>query len=113
MKKNLLIVLLFCIIKVEAQTSTFTVSDSLFAKGRYKLALQELDKMEPSFLSNYKKATIYESIDSYKNTTIFLEKSLTFTNDYKAKLKLAKNYRRLKKLKRQLKFMKKSWKKIH
>ena len=103
MKKNLLIVLLFCIIKVEAQTSTFTVSDSLFAKGRYKLALQELDKMEPSFLSNYKKAIIYESIDSYKNTTIFLEKSLTFTNDYKAKLKLAKNYRRLKKTKKAVK----------
>jgi hypothetical protein len=33
MKKKILIVLLFTILKVEAQTSTFSVSDSLFAKG--------------------------------------------------------------------------------
>lgn len=96
MKKKILIVLLFVFVKVEAQTSTFTVSDSLFAKGRYKLALKELDKVEPSFLSNYKKAVIYESIDDYKKAAEFLEKSITFKDDEKAKLKLAKNYRSLK-----------------
>lgn len=96
MKKKILIVLLFIIVKVEAQTSTFAVSDSLFAKGRYKLALQELGKCEPSFLSNYKTAVIYESIDNYKKAAYFLEKAITFKDDEKAKLKLAKNYRALK-----------------
>lgn len=96
MKKKILIVLLFAIVKLEAQTSTFAVSDSLFAKGRYKLALQELDKSEPSFLSNYKTAVIYESIDNYKKAAYFLEKAITFKDDEKAKLKLAKNYRALK-----------------
>ena len=96
MKKKILIVLLFTILKVEAQTSTFSVADSLFAKGRYKLALKELDKKEDSFLSNYKKAVIYESIDNYKNAAQFFKKALTFKEDYKTKLKLAKNYRSLK-----------------
>ncbi|MGK0329924.1 MAG: uncharacterized membrane protein YciS (DUF1049 family), partial [Polaribacter sp.] len=41
MKKKILIVVLFVIVKVGAQTSTFSVIDSLFAKGRYKLALKE------------------------------------------------------------------------
>lgn len=99
MKKKILIVLLFTILKVEAQTSTFSVIDSLFAKGRYKLALQELDKQQPSFLSNYKKAVIYESIDNHKKTVEYLENALTFRDDKNAKLKLAKNYRRLKKTK--------------
>jgi len=96
MKKKILIVVLFVIVKVEAQTSTFAVSDSLFAKGRYKLALKELDKSDASFLSNYKTAVIYESIDNYKKAAYFLEKALTFKDDEKAKLKLAKNYRALK-----------------
>ena len=98
-KKILLLLLLFAIVKVEAQTSTFTVVDSLFAKGRYKLALKELDKNNPSFLSNYKKAIIYESIDDYKKTAEFLEKALIFKNDDKANLRLAKTYQRLKKYK--------------
>ena len=96
MKKKILIVLLFAIVKVEAQTSTFAVSDSLFAKGRYKLALKELNKSESSFLSNYKTAIIYESIDNYKKAAYFLEKAIAFKDDEKAKLKLAKNYRALK-----------------
>ena len=100
MKKKILIVMLCAIVKVEAQTSTFAVSDSLFAKGRYKFALSELDKKEDSFLSNYKKAVIYESIDNYKKATYFLEKAITFKDDEKAKLKLAKNYRALKQSKK-------------
>lgn len=100
MKKKILIALLFIIVKVEAQTSTFFVIDSLFAKGRYKLALKELDLKQPSFLSNYKKAVIYESIDNYEKTAEFLEKAIAFKNDKNSKLKLAKNYRRLKKSKK-------------
>jgi tetratricopeptide (TPR) repeat protein len=102
MKKKILIVLLllFTMLKVGAQTSTFSTSDSLFAKGRYKLALKKLDEKQPSFLSNYKKAVIYESIDNYKKTAEFLEKAITFKDDENTKLKLAKNYRRLKKSKK-------------
>lgn len=100
MKKKILIVVLFAILKVEAQTSTFAVADSLFAKGRYKLALKELDKKEASFLSNYKKAVIYESIDNYKKAAYYLEKAIAFKDDEKAKLKLAKNYRALKQSKK-------------
>jgi tetratricopeptide (TPR) repeat protein len=100
MKKKILIVLLFTILKVGAQTSTFSVADILFEKGRYKLALKELENKPSSFLSNYKKAVIYESIDNYKKTVEFLEKAITIKDDKKAKLKLAKNYRRLKKSKK-------------
>ena len=100
MKKKILIVLLFGILKVEAQTSTFSASDSLFAKGRYKLALKELENKPSSFLSNYKKAVIYESIDDYKKTAEFLEKAIVFKDDEKAKLKLAKMYQILKKSKK-------------
>lgn len=96
MKKKILFVLLLVVVKVEAQTSTFSVADSLFAKGRYKLALKELDTKEASFLSNFKKAVIYESIDNYKKSAFYLEQAITFKDDEKAKLKLAKNYRALK-----------------
>ena len=98
MKRKILIVLLFGILKVGAQTSTFSTIDSLFEKGRYQLALSQLDKTDnPSFLSNYKIAVIYESIDNYKKTIFFLEKALVYKNDYKAKLKLAKAYQRINK----------------
>ncbi|MGK0421477.1 MAG: tetratricopeptide (TPR) repeat protein [Polaribacter sp.] len=100
MKERILIVLLFVIVKVGAQTSTFSAIDSLFEKGRYKLALKELDAKQPTFLSNFKKAVIYESIDNYKKTVEFLEKAITIKDDEKAKLKLAKNYRRLKQSKK-------------
>ncbi|MEO9570378.1 MAG: tetratricopeptide repeat protein [Polaribacter sp.] len=104
MKKKILLVLLFAIIKVEAQSSAFSAIDSLFEKGRYKFALKELEKVkEPSFLSNYKTAIIYESIDNYSKTAQFLEKALTFKDDYKSKLKLAKAYQRLKKAKKSIK----------
>ena len=74
MKKKILIVLLFTMLKVGAQTSTFSVADILFEKGRYKLALKELENKPSSFLSNYKKAVIYESIDDYKKAAQFQKK---------------------------------------
>ena len=96
MKKKVLILLLFTILKVEAQTSTFFVVDSLFEKGRYKLALKKLKQIQPpSFLTNYKTAVIYESIDNYQQTAYFLEKALKLQDDEKAKIKLARAYQRL------------------
>ena len=98
MKKKIILVLLFVIVKVEAQTSTFSAIDSLFAKGRYQSALKELKAIKPpTFLSNYKTAIIYESIDNYKKSAEFLEKALIFKDDYQTKIKLAKAYQRLKK----------------
>ena len=46
MKKKILVLLLFVLIKVEAQTSTFSTIDSLFEKGRYQLALKELKQID-------------------------------------------------------------------
>ncbi|AUC86388.1 hypothetical protein CW731_14355 [Polaribacter sp. ALD11] len=98
MKKRILIVVLFVIVKVGAQTPTFSRIDSLFENGRYQLALERLKALEsPSFLSNYKMAVIYESIDNYKQTAYFLEQALTFKEDKKASLKLAKVYQKLRK----------------
>ena len=102
MKKKILIIAILWIVKVEAQTSTFFTVDSLFAKGRYKLALLKLDKMPSTFESNFKTATIYESIDNYMKTVEFLEKALIFKDDYQSKLKLAKGYQRLKKSKKSI-----------
>lgn len=103
MKKIIIFLFITAVLKVEAQTSAFAVSDSLFAIGRYKMALADLDKKEASFLLNFKKATIYESIDNYKNAAYFFEQALTFKEDYKTKLKLAKNYRSLKQSKKAIK----------
>lgn len=98
MKKKILLVLLFGFLKVEAQTSTFSAIDSLFENGRYQLALKKLKQLQPpNFLTNYKTAVIYESIDNYKQTANFLEKALAFKEDKKASLKLAKAYIRLSK----------------
>lgn len=98
MKKKILIVVLFIMVKVEAQTSAFAAIDSLFENGRYQLALQKLESINPpSFLSNYKTALIYESIDNYKKTVSFLEKALEFKEHKKASLKLSKAYLRLSK----------------
>tara|TARA_B110000091_G_scaffold206208_1_gene242733 strand:+ start:3263 stop:4519 length:1257 start_codon:yes stop_codon:yes gene_type:complete len=103
-KKILILILLFTIIKVEAQTSTFSTIDSLFEKGRYQLALAAFDTIQSnSFLTNYKKAIIYESIDNYTKTIQFLEKALLYKEDDQAKYKLAKAYQKLNKIEKSIK----------
>lgn len=98
MKKRILIVLLFVVVKAGAQSSAFSAIDSLFENGRYQLALKKLKEIKsPSFLSNYKTAVIYESIDNYKQTAYFLEQALIFKENKKASLKLAKAYQKIKK----------------
>ena len=104
MKKKIVLVFLFVIVKVGAQNPAFSTVDSLFEIGRYKMALTALNKIEnPSFLSNYKTAVIYESIDNYAKTIVFLEKALVFKEDYHAKLKLANAYKRIKKFNKAVK----------
>ncbi|WP_299012995.1 tetratricopeptide repeat protein [uncultured Polaribacter sp.] len=98
MKKKILIVVLFVIVKVGAQTPTFSAIDSLVENGRYLIALDKLKAIQPpSFLANYKTALIYESIDNYKQTIAYLEKALRFKENKKASLKLAKAYLRISK----------------
>ena len=103
MKKITLLLLLFLAFNSKAQTSKFSESDSLLAKGRYKLALKVLDEQPKSFVSLLKKATIYESIDAYKKAILNYETALTIKNDYTTKLKLAKNYRAVKQYKKAIK----------
>ncbi len=97
MKKKIVFILLFVIVKVEAQTPTFSAIDSLIENGRYLIALQKLEKLKPTYQSNFKTALIYESIENYLKTADFLEKALLFQQDDKTKLKLAKTYQILQK----------------
>lgn len=105
MKRNFLIVVLIilAIIKIEAQTSTFSRIDSLVQFGRYKNALSELEKMPSSFLSNKKMASIYDAIDNPKKASYFYEKALQFKDDYTTKIKLGASYRKQKKFAKAIK----------
>lgn len=98
MKKIVMIVFLCSVIKAEAQTSVFVGVDSLLQKGRYKTALQILDKLPETFTSNVKKASIYSVIDSHKKASLYYEKALQFKNDLTVKTKLGQSYRKQKKL---------------
>lgn len=103
-KKFTIIVLLFSIYKAEAQTSAFVTIDSLLLKGRYQLALQKLEAIQPpTFASNKKIATIYESIDANKNAIKFYEKALNLKEDYATKVKLGKVYRKEKQYRKAIK----------
>lgn len=98
MKKIVMIVLFYCLIKAEAQTSAFVGVDSLLQKGRYKTALQMLDKLPETFTSNVKKASVYSVIDNHKKASLYYEKALQFKNDLTVKAKLGQSYRKQKKL---------------
>lgn len=97
MKRILIITLICSLVKVEAQTSAFASVDSLVQVGRYKIALNKLEKLPQSFLSNIKIASIYNAIDNYKKASSYYEKALLFKNDYLTKIKLGKSYRKQKK----------------
>ncbi len=98
MKNILIIVLIFFMQKAVAQTSAFATIDSLLQKGRYKIALQKLQEIQPpTFQSNIQKASIYHLIDNYQKSILFYKKALEIKEDATVKLKLAKEYQRLKK----------------
>ena len=56
--------------------------------------------MPESFVSNYKKASIFEAIETHKKAIIYYEKALSFKDDYATKVKLGKAYQKLKKYKK-------------
>lgn len=98
MQRLLIIVFLCSLIKVEAQTSTFSRIDSLVQIGRYKIALNELGKKPSTFDSNKKIASIYDALDNHKKASEYYEKALKLKSDYLTKIKLGKSYKKQKKL---------------
>ncbi|WGH77034.1 tetratricopeptide repeat protein [Tenacibaculum tangerinum] len=96
--KILLIVFVIGLLKVEAQVSTFKTIDSLVNIGRYQTALTKLHKMDTTFQSTSKIASIYASIDNYKQASLHYEKALELQDDYTTKVRLAKAYQKQKNL---------------
>jgi tetratricopeptide (TPR) repeat protein len=96
--KILLIVFVIGILKVEAQVSTFKTIDSLVNIGRYQTALTKLHELDTTFQSTSKVAAVYASIDDYKQASLFYEKALELKDDYSVKVRLAKAYKKEKKL---------------
>ncbi|MDY0780689.1 tetratricopeptide repeat protein [Tenacibaculum sp. IB213877] len=93
-KKILLLITAMIIVKAEAQTSVFKQIDSLLQFGRYKIALNQLKEIEPSFNSNLKIALVYDAIDDYKQASLYYQKALSFKDDYLTRIKLAKSLKK-------------------
>ncbi len=97
-KKILTIVLIISFLKVGAQTSAFKNVDSLVHIGRYQKALVQLKKLPESYQSTKRMATIYSSIDNYKEASKYYEKALLLNSEYSVKVALGKSYQKEKKL---------------
>ena len=97
-KKILMIILVMGFLKVEAQTSAFKSIDSLVTIGRYQKALLQLKNMPESYQSTKRMATIYSSIDNYKEASKYYGKALLLNDDYIVKVALGKSYQKEKKL---------------
>ncbi|MDO6745122.1 tetratricopeptide repeat protein [Tenacibaculum soleae] len=96
--KILSIVLIISFLKVGAQTLAFKSIDSLVHIGRYQKALIQLKKLPENYQSNKKIASIYSSIDNYKQASKYYEKALLLKDEYSTKVALGKSYQMEKKL---------------
>jgi len=90
--KKILIPLLFlvAVLKTEAQSSVFTVVDSLLIKGNYQKALillEETKDKNPLVLE--KTADIYQTIGNYNKAISFYSKALEIEPKSQLKIKLA------------------------
>ena len=94
MKKILLpLLFLLVVLKTEAQSSVFTVVDSLLIKGNYQLALDLLTKSEPqTFELLEKAASINQTIGNDTKAIELYKKALTFNNSESLKIKLGQVY---------------------
>ena len=93
--KKILITLLFIIValKTEAQSSVFTIVDSLLLKGNYQKALILLEKEEPKTILVFDKiATIYQTVGNYNKAINYYEKALKNENREEIKVKLSSAY---------------------
>jgi len=90
--KKILIPLLFlvAVLKTEAQSSVFTVVDSLLIKGNYQKALILLEETkDKNPLALEKTADIYQTIGNYNKAISFYSKALEIEPKSQLKLKLA------------------------
>ena len=94
MKKIIItLLLLIVVLKTEAQSSVFTVVDSLLVKGNYQKALVFLENNQPkTFLVLEKIAGIYQSIGNENKALSYLNKALELENSETTKVKLAQLY---------------------
>ncbi|HEY9168274.1 MAG TPA: tetratricopeptide repeat protein [Lutibacter sp.] len=94
MKKIFIVIsLLFTMLKTEAQSSVFTVVDSLLVKGNYQEALTLLENTVPKTFSIFERsASIYQSIGSDTKALACLNKALEFGTNESIKVKLAQMF---------------------
>ena len=93
--KKILISLLFlvAVLKTEAQSSVFTVVDSLLVKGNYQKALLFLeDTKDQNALVLEKTADIYQTIGNYNKAIASYSEALTIEEKSQLKIKLANVY---------------------
>ena len=80
-------------LKTEAQSSVFTIVDSLLLKGNYQEALLQLKKETPKTIEVFNKiASIYQSVGNYNNAIHFYKKALGIENNEAIKVTLAAAY---------------------
>jgi len=95
MKKSIVILLLIMLaLKTEAQSSVFSVVDSLMLKGNYQEALVQLENESNKTAEVFgKMASIYQSIGNYNKSVQYYEKALAIEDreDLKVKLGIAYN----------------------
>ena len=93
--KKILISLLFlvAVLKTEAQSSVFTVVDSLLVEGNYQKALLFLeDTKDQNALVLEKTADIYQTIGNYNKAIASYSEALTIEEKSQLKIKLANVY---------------------
>ena len=93
--KKILISLLFlvAVLKTEAQSSVFTVVDSLLVKGNYQKALLFLEEtIDQNALVLEKTADIYQTIGNYNKAIASYSEALTIEEKSQLKIKLANVY---------------------
>lgn len=93
--KKIVITLLLVIValKTEAQSSVFSVVDSLLLKGNYQKALILLENTQPqTFAVLEKTANIYQTVGNENKALKYLNKALEIENSEAAKVKLAQLY---------------------
>jgi len=91
-KVIILLILIGCINKTEAQSSVFKVVDSLLLKGNYQQALKllETDESNAQFLE--KSANIYQTIGDFNKSISCYKRAIEINESEKLKVKLANTF---------------------
>jgi len=94
MKKIIVTLLLILLaLKTEAQSSVFSVADSLLLKGDYQKALVLLENGSPKTPQIFDKiATIYQTVGNYNKAIDYYKKALKIENNENIKVKLSSAY---------------------